>query len=149
MAEQKVSESYQTVKCALIKLHERYEASKAERNIVHRYALFKQSFPASVATTFIALTVFLHQRRQQSNKVCASVYCGEREETEGNSDYGSTRARPSECAPSAGQRARQLPRKLDAPLAIATASRIPELLRVPPQAAEFASELCLIEETHS
>lgn len=41
MAEQKVSESYQTVKCALIKLHERYEASKAERNIVHRYALFK------------------------------------------------------------------------------------------------------------
>ncbi|XP_064457093.1 uncharacterized protein LOC135367928 isoform X2 [Ornithodoros turicata] len=40
-AQQKISESYQTVRSALIKLHERYEASKAERNIVRRYALFK------------------------------------------------------------------------------------------------------------
>ncbi|CAN8019464.1 unnamed protein product, partial [Ixodes persulcatus] len=43
MAQAKVSESYQTVKCALIRLHERYEASKPERNIVRRYALFKAS----------------------------------------------------------------------------------------------------------
>ncbi|KAG0414299.1 hypothetical protein HPB47_008548 [Ixodes persulcatus] len=48
MAQAKVSESYQTVKCALIRLHERYEASKPERNIVRRYALFKASILRSV-----------------------------------------------------------------------------------------------------
>lgn len=40
LSQQKISESYQTVRSALIQLHERYEASKAE-TVVRRYALFK------------------------------------------------------------------------------------------------------------
>lgn len=37
----KVSVSYNTVKGALTGLHERYESSKAERNVFRRYALLK------------------------------------------------------------------------------------------------------------
>ncbi|KAF8787849.1 hypothetical protein HNY73_009408 [Argiope bruennichi] len=37
----KVSVSYNTVKSALTGLHERYESSKAERNVFRRYALLK------------------------------------------------------------------------------------------------------------
>ena len=37
----KVTVSYNTVKGALIGMHERYENSKAERNVFRRYALLK------------------------------------------------------------------------------------------------------------
>lgn len=67
MAQQKVTNSYNTVKNALIQLHERYEASKTENNMLQRYQLFKKMVKEviSLDTQYWVLLELPRQEKQE------------------------------------------------------------------------------------